>query len=114
MVVVHSNGKGSTASVGRWGDGEMGRWGDGGMGRWGVWEKLKNIYPHHYHAGLPKILQKCILREKETGSRIQLGYLRFISKWYYVTKPGFNINTPISVIDRRRTRRLLENSVCRA
>ncbi|NEQ73192.1 MAG: hypothetical protein F6K23_08955 [Okeania sp. SIO2C9] len=23
------------------------------MGRWGVWEKLKNIYPHHYHAGLP-------------------------------------------------------------
>ncbi|WP_287286853.1 hypothetical protein [Okeania sp. SIO2B9] len=21
----------------------------------GVWEKLKNIYPHHYHAGLPAI-----------------------------------------------------------
>ncbi|MGD1713753.1 hypothetical protein [Dapis sp. BLCC M172] len=32
-VVVHSNGKGSTGSVGRWGDGEMGRWGDGEMGR---------------------------------------------------------------------------------
>nr|WP_293108729.1 hypothetical protein [Okeania sp. SIO2F4] len=30
-----------------------GLWGDRGMGRWGVWEKLKNIYPHHYHAGLP-------------------------------------------------------------
>ncbi|NES04592.1 MAG: hypothetical protein F6K22_18215 [Okeania sp. SIO2F4] len=48
------NGKGSIGSVGRWGDGEMGRWGDGEMGRWGVSEKLKNIYPHHYHAGLPK------------------------------------------------------------
>ena len=46
MVVVHSNGKGSTGS--------LGRWEDGGMGRWGVSEKLKNIYPHHYHAGLPK------------------------------------------------------------
>ncbi|MDJ0516340.1 MAG: hypothetical protein QNJ74_08805 [Trichodesmium sp. MO_231.B1] len=43
--MVHSNGKGSTRSVGRWGDGEM--------GGWGVWEKLKNIHPHHYHAGLP-------------------------------------------------------------
>ncbi|NEO58496.1 MAG: hypothetical protein F6K54_38860, partial [Okeania sp. SIO3B5] len=39
--------------MGRWGDGDMGRWGDGEMGRWGVWEKLKNIYLHHYHAGLP-------------------------------------------------------------
>ncbi|NEQ74284.1 MAG: hypothetical protein F6K23_15300 [Okeania sp. SIO2C9] len=37
MVVVHSNGKGSTGSVGGWGDGEM--------GRVGVWEKLKNVYP---------------------------------------------------------------------
>ncbi|MGD1804268.1 hypothetical protein ACP6PL_02340 [Dapis sp. BLCC M126] len=27
--------------------------GDEEMGRWGVWEKLKNIYPHYYHAGLP-------------------------------------------------------------
>ncbi|RQH33758.1 IS1 family transposase [Okeania hirsuta] len=52
-VVVHSNGK---RSVGRWGPtpnpsggGEFGE-----MGGWGVWEKLKNIYPHHYHAGLPK------------------------------------------------------------
>ncbi|NEQ78290.1 MAG: hypothetical protein F6K23_38080 [Okeania sp. SIO2C9] len=27
---------------------------EGNVGRWGVWEKLKNIYPHHYHAGLPK------------------------------------------------------------
>ncbi|NEQ75693.1 MAG: hypothetical protein F6K23_23200 [Okeania sp. SIO2C9] len=26
---------------------------EGNVGRWGVWEKLKNIYPHHYHAGLP-------------------------------------------------------------
>ncbi|NES67624.1 MAG: hypothetical protein F6K24_21475 [Okeania sp. SIO2D1] len=26
----------------------------GVWGVWGVWEKLKNIYPHHYHAGLPK------------------------------------------------------------
>ncbi|NEQ74635.1 MAG: hypothetical protein F6K23_17255 [Okeania sp. SIO2C9] len=24
------------------------------MGGWGVWEKLKNISLHHYHAGLPK------------------------------------------------------------
>ncbi|NET29842.1 hypothetical protein [Okeania sp. SIO1I7] len=42
---------------------EMGRWkptrgslpgGEcGEMGGWGVWEKLKNIYLHHYHAGLP-------------------------------------------------------------
>ncbi|MGD1699211.1 hypothetical protein [Dapis sp. BLCC M229] len=31
-----------------------GVWGDGEMGRWGNREKLKNIYPHHYHAGLPK------------------------------------------------------------
>ncbi|WP_237396221.1 hypothetical protein [Okeania sp. KiyG1] len=48
-VVVHSNGRESV------GDGEMGDggWGDGG---WGAWEKLKNIYPHHYHAGLPKNL----------------------------------------------------------
>ncbi|WP_202219459.1 hypothetical protein [Okeania sp. KiyG1] len=41
-VVVHSNGRES-----------MGGWGDGEMGGWGVWEKLKNIYLHHYHAGLP-------------------------------------------------------------
>ncbi|MDY7005323.1 MAG: hypothetical protein SWX82_15665, partial [Cyanobacteriota bacterium] len=46
--------------MGRWGDGGMGRWGDGGMGRWGDgemggWGKLKSIYPHHYHAGLPNI-----------------------------------------------------------
>ncbi|NEQ74241.1 MAG: hypothetical protein F6K23_15065 [Okeania sp. SIO2C9] len=40
--------------MGRWGDGEMGGWGDGEMGGWGVWEKLKNIYLHHYHAGLPE------------------------------------------------------------
>ncbi|MGD1701902.1 hypothetical protein ACP6PM_19015 [Dapis sp. BLCC M229] len=46
--MVHSNGKGSTRNVGRWGNGEM------GDGRWGVWEKLKNIYPHHYYAELPK------------------------------------------------------------
>ncbi|NEQ72747.1 MAG: hypothetical protein F6K23_06470 [Okeania sp. SIO2C9] len=39
--------------MGRWGDGEMGRWGDGEMGGWGVREKLKKIYLHHYHAGLP-------------------------------------------------------------
>ena len=26
------------------------------MGRWGVSKKLKNIYPHHYHAGLPRYL----------------------------------------------------------
>ncbi|NET24793.1 hypothetical protein [Okeania sp. SIO1I7] len=32
-------------------DGGMGRWGDGEMGSVGVWEKLKNIYPHHYYAG---------------------------------------------------------------
>ncbi|MGD1703847.1 hypothetical protein [Dapis sp. BLCC M229] len=32
-----------------------GVWGDGEMGRWGVWKKLKNIYPHHYHAGLPNL-----------------------------------------------------------
>ncbi|NES72091.1 MAG: hypothetical protein F6K24_46305 [Okeania sp. SIO2D1] len=42
-VVVHSNGR---ECVGRWGDGEM--------GGWGVREKLKKIYLHHYHAGLPK------------------------------------------------------------
>ncbi len=30
-----------------------GVWGDGEIRRWGMWEKLKNIYPHHYHAGLP-------------------------------------------------------------
>ncbi|MDJ0517031.1 MAG: hypothetical protein QNJ74_12510 [Trichodesmium sp. MO_231.B1] len=41
---------------GVWGDGEMGRWGDGEMGGWGVWEKLKNIHPHHYHAGLPNFV----------------------------------------------------------
>ncbi|WP_237396959.1 hypothetical protein [Okeania sp. KiyG1] len=44
-MVVHSNGR---ESVGGWGDGEMG---DGGMGSVG---EIKNIYPHHYHAGLPK------------------------------------------------------------
>ncbi|WP_293162145.1 hypothetical protein [Okeania sp. SIO2C9] len=36
----------------------MGRWGDGGDGEtggWGVWEKLKNIYLHHYYAGRPII-----------------------------------------------------------
>ncbi|WP_367267894.1 PD-(D/E)XK nuclease family transposase [Okeania sp. SIO2C9] len=42
--------------MGSAGDGEMGRWGDGGMGGWGVREKLKKIYLHHYHAGLPDIL----------------------------------------------------------
>ncbi|NEQ72746.1 MAG: hypothetical protein F6K23_06465 [Okeania sp. SIO2C9] len=42
--------------MGRWGDGEMGRWGDGEMGGWGVREKLKKIYLHHYHAGLPQSL----------------------------------------------------------
>ncbi|NEQ77563.1 MAG: hypothetical protein F6K23_33850 [Okeania sp. SIO2C9] len=42
-MVVHSNGR---ECVGRWGDGEM--------GGWGVREKLKKIYLHHYHAGLPK------------------------------------------------------------
>ncbi|NEQ76161.1 MAG: hypothetical protein F6K23_25860 [Okeania sp. SIO2C9] len=36
-----------------WGDRECGRWGDGEMGGWGVREKLKKIYLHHYHAGLP-------------------------------------------------------------
>ncbi len=45
LVVVHGNGKGSTRSV----------------GVWGVWEKLKNIYPHHYHAGLPNFLRISLL-----------------------------------------------------
>ncbi|MGB3508787.1 MAG: hypothetical protein WBA93_06005 [Microcoleaceae cyanobacterium] len=39
--MVHSNGKGSVGGV-------------GSVGSRGVGEKLKNIYPHHYHAGLPK------------------------------------------------------------
>ncbi len=53
--MVHSNGK---RSVGRWGPTPNpsggGEFGD--MGGWGVWEKLKNIYPYHYHAGLPYLL----------------------------------------------------------
>ncbi|MDJ0518505.1 MAG: hypothetical protein QNJ74_20355 [Trichodesmium sp. MO_231.B1] len=40
----------------------LGVLGDGEIERWGVWEKLKNIYPHHYHAGLPMIgLKKNII-----------------------------------------------------
>ncbi|MGD1704176.1 hypothetical protein [Dapis sp. BLCC M229] len=41
--------------MGSVGDGGMGSVGDGEMGRWGVSEKLKNIYPHHYYAGLPSL-----------------------------------------------------------
>ncbi len=38
-VVVLSNGKGSTESMGSWGVWEMGRWGDGGMGSVGEIKK---------------------------------------------------------------------------
>ncbi|NES66339.1 MAG: hypothetical protein F6K24_14295 [Okeania sp. SIO2D1] len=31
----------------------MGVWEDWKMNKWGEWKKLKNIYPHHYYAGLP-------------------------------------------------------------
>ncbi|NEP74537.1 MAG: hypothetical protein F6K25_22845 [Okeania sp. SIO2G4] len=40
----------------------------GEMGGWGVWEKLKNIYPHHYHAGLPnRYLQEQLIQSKWTS-----------------------------------------------
>ncbi|MDJ0518157.1 MAG: hypothetical protein QNJ74_18535 [Trichodesmium sp. MO_231.B1] len=41
---------------GVWGVSEMGSVGDGECRRWGVSEKLKNIYPHHYHTGLSLFL----------------------------------------------------------
>ena len=52
---------------GVWGDGEMGGWGDGEMERWGVWKKLKNIYPHHYHAGLPNNFLGTMIFESQSN-----------------------------------------------
>ncbi|NEP76101.1 hypothetical protein [Okeania sp. SIO2G5] len=51
-MVVHSNGKGSTGSLGGWGDGETGSVGNGEMRSVG---EIKKYVSYHYHAGLSKL-----------------------------------------------------------